>query len=69
MSANLFEMFSPKLPQNRHPEFGVRVIFLSRDTALGGAESKDPGGPHLPNAAWSFFIAKSGGQDLPAVHT
>jgi hypothetical protein len=31
---------------------------LSRDTALVGAESKDPGGTYLTDAARSFFIAK-----------
>src|ERR1700722_1673103 len=38
---------------------------LSRDTALVGAESKDPGGSYLTDAARSFLIAKPEGRIFP----
>ena len=67
-SLPLFGMFFVKLPQNRHPE-AERFTDLSRDTALGGAESKDPEGAYL-NPCWSeLFNHRSPRTGSPAVRT
>ena len=42
---------------------------LSRDTALDGAESKDPGGAYLAHAVRAFSTSEAREQDLPAVRT
>jgi hypothetical protein len=42
---------------------------LSRATALGGAESKDPEGAYLTYAIWSFPTTEAREQDLAAVPT
>ena len=58
-SANLFGMLFSKLPQNRHPE-AERLKDLSRDTALDGAESKDPEDAYLAYAVRSFSTTEAG---------
>src|ERR1700722_4001782 len=52
------DCFFSKLPQNRHPE-AERLRDLSRDTALDGAESKDPEDAYLANAVRSFLNHRS----------
>ncbi len=54
-----WECFSSKLPQNRHPE-AERLKGLSRDTALNGAESKDPEDAYLAYAVRSFSTTEAG---------
>jgi hypothetical protein len=42
---------------------------LSRDTALDGAESKDPDGAYLTHAVRTFSTTEAREQDLAAVPT
>jgi hypothetical protein len=51
--------FLSNSPQNRHPE-GSASQNLSRNTALAGAQSKDPGGAYLTHAALSFSTTEIG---------
>jgi hypothetical protein len=46
------------VPQNRHPE-AERLTELSRDTALDGAEPKDPDAAYLANAVRSFSTTEA----------
>ena len=75
MSANLFGMFFlktptkssiPPAPACRGAE---RFTDLSRDTALDGAESKDPEDAYLAYAVRSFSTTEARVQDLAAVPT
>jgi hypothetical protein len=66
--ATCFECFSPKLPQNRHPERSASQI-CRLDPALEGAESKDPGGAYSAHAVRAFSTTEAREQYLPAVRT
>ena len=75
MSANLFGMFfleTPTKSSSRLPRRAVgaeRFTDLSRDTALDGAESKDPEDAYLAYAVRSFSTTEARVQDLAAVPT
>ncbi len=60
------EVFFSKLPQNRHPE-AERLTDLSRDTALNGAESKDPRTLILPMPFGAFQPPKRQRSDRATV--
>ena len=63
MNVNVSGMFSSNTAQNRHPERSA-VTDLSRNTELGGAESKDPGGAHLTDTAPTLSKTEIGEHDL-----
>jgi hypothetical protein len=52
-----------KTPQNRHPERSASQIY--RVAQLDGAESKDPEGAYLTDAARSFSTTEASEQDFP----
>jgi hypothetical protein len=60
--------FSLEPPQKRHPERSASSD-SSRETALDGAESKDPEDAYLAHAARSFSATEARRQDLAAVPT
>ena len=58
MSANLLWIFFVKTPTKRHPERSASQIY-GVNTALVGAESKDPEGAYLTHVAQSFSTTET----------